>query len=176
MAVRAAVYVILRQSRGVDLTRSSVSNAFPGVQQCLKGLENRVLMMRRQGGWAAGWWSLPAGHIEVKDNETPAAAASRELMEEVGLELDEADLDVVHLTYRQPAGARDHTYIDLFLEARGDWRGTPANKEPAKCDRLEFMDIGQLPGNTLPHVRQALELWAGTEQALTYSCLKDDTL
>jgi ADP-ribose pyrophosphatase YjhB (NUDIX family) len=78
-ALHAAVYVILRQP--------------------LSACSKSILMMRRQGGWGAGQWSLPSGHIEIDLLETPTRAAVREVLEEVGVEVSEQSLKVVHVMY-----------------------------------------------------------------------------
>jgi 8-oxo-dGTP diphosphatase len=157
MSLRAAVYVILRQSCLRRIARADLSRSSDGRsgRQPESG-DHSVLMMRRQGGWGAGQWSLPAGHVEVANRETPAAAASREVMEEIGVDVAEEDLRIVHVTYR-PSGP-DITYVDFFLEAT-QWTGTPVNLEPSKCDGLEFVEAGKLRTNTLPHVKDAIDRW-----------------
>jgi 8-oxo-dGTP diphosphatase len=47
--------------------------------------EDRLLMIRRGNGPAAGEWSLPGGHVEF--GEPVAAALVREVFEETGLEV-----------------------------------------------------------------------------------------
>ncbi|MHB1924807.1 MAG: NUDIX domain-containing protein, partial [Acidimicrobiales bacterium] len=47
--------------------------------------DERLLMIRRGHGPAAGEWSVPGGRVEV--GETLAEAVVREVMEETGLEV-----------------------------------------------------------------------------------------
>ncbi len=36
------------------------------------------------------------------------------------------------------------------------FEGNPENKEPQKCDHVDWYDLENLPDNTLPHVKFAL--------------------
>lgn len=52
---------------------------------------DRALVVERAAGREQGTWGLPGGHLASED-DTPAAAAERELAEETGLQVDPADL------------------------------------------------------------------------------------
>lgn len=111
---------------------------------------SQVLLLRRHNtGYADGQYSVIAGHLEGA--ETVEAAATREALEEVGVQLDPAGLSVVGVMHRREEDER----IDWFLAARG-WAGTPANCEPAKCDELRWAALDDLPENVIPYVRRAL--------------------
>mmetsp|Transcript_21397 Transcript_21397/g.63734 ORF Transcript_21397/g.63734 Transcript_21397/m.63734 type:complete len:182 (+) Transcript_21397:249-794(+) len=171
MSLRAAVYVILQHSRGTRVTRLPRADGLTGPGPRPGG--RSVLMMRRQGGWGAGQWTLPSGHVDPDPQshlgvlETPTRAAVREVIEEVGVVVPEDSLEIVHAVYRTSTtrtgtSSESHdarTYVDFFLEA-ARWSGTPAIMEPSKCDQIRFVDVdGDLPRPTLPHVRRALRSW-----------------
>lgn len=114
--------------------------------------QNTVLLSRRcNTGYGDGDYSLPAGHIE--EAEFATAGAIREAEEEVGVRLKPTDLVPVHVMHRH---CGDHERIDFFFAATS-WAGELTNMEPAKCDDLAWFELGQLPTNTIPYIRAALE-------------------
>lgn len=114
----------------------------------------RLLMLRRfNTGYEDGNWSVPAGHLD--GGEPVTAAMAREAREEIGVDLDPAGLTVVHVMHRAPAGSGGER-VDFFLRARR-WTGVPVSREPGKCDRLDWWPAGDLPENTVPYVRAAIE-------------------
>ena len=114
--------------------------------------KERVLLLRRfNTGYMDGQYSLPAGHLN--GGETADVAACREAKEEAGVDIQPADLRLVHTMHRQAEG---HERIDLFFVAE-NWSGKPNNTEPHKCDDLKWVNQNALPDNTVPEIRQALE-------------------
>lgn len=113
--------------------------------------ENQILLSRRfNTGFRDGEYSVPAGHLD--GNETVIAAGIREAEEEVGIKLEAGDMIFSSVMHR----LEDDERVDFFIHVH-KWLGEPFNAEPDKCDDLRWVDINQLPANTVPYVRQALQ-------------------
>ena len=114
--------------------------------------DDKVLLSRRfNTGWGDGNYSVVAGHLD--GNETFLQAMIREAKEEAGIEINEKDLQVVHVMHRKT----DHERIDFFIKA-DKWKGTPRIMEANKCDDIRWFEIDNLPENTVPYVKQAIEM------------------
>ncbi|MBI2172903.1 MAG: NUDIX domain-containing protein [Candidatus Aenigmarchaeota archaeon] len=113
--------------------------------------EGKVLLSRRfNTGWMDGNYSVPAGHLD--GNETFLQAMIREAKEETGIDINEKDLRVVHVIHRKT----DHERADFFIQAER-WDGMPKIMEPDKCDDIGWFPVDELPSNTIPYIRQAIE-------------------
>ena len=124
---------------------------FPATVHLFFFCEGQVLLSRRfHTGYRDGEYSVPAGHLD--GNETVLAAAQREAAEEVGVRLELADIVFSSVMHRREGDER----IDFFVKVRA-WQGEPFNNEPDKCDELCWAPVDQLPPNTIPYVRRALE-------------------
>ena len=113
--------------------------------------DSRVLLLRRyKTGYEDGNYSVVAGHIdggeELKD------AMIREAKEEAGIEIRRSNLEVVGVLHLKS----DREYIAFFLEA-STWFGEITNMEPDKCDDLRWFGFHDLPQNTIPYIRRAIE-------------------
>jgi ADP-ribose pyrophosphatase YjhB (NUDIX family) len=112
--------------------------------------DGRVLLMRRAGtGFFDGLYSLPGGHVEP--GESLFMTARREAAEELGVELDLADLTRVGVAHRRS----DTNRIDFFIRA-ARWRGEPRIAEPTKCDALGWFARERLPATLVPYIGAAL--------------------
>jgi 8-oxo-dGTP pyrophosphatase MutT (NUDIX family) len=144
----------LREDRPEDVrSRLGRHTVVPAAHLLLVDERGRLLMLRRAGGWAAGLWSVPAGHLDGREPVTTAMA--REAREEVGVGLDPDDLRMVHVMHRAADGGGGER-IDFFLRC-WRWTGAPTNREPAKCAELDWFDLDDLPADTVPYVRAAVE-------------------
>jgi 8-oxo-dGTP pyrophosphatase MutT (NUDIX family) len=113
--------------------------------------EGQILLLRRYNtGFADGMYSVPAGHLD--GGETVIAAAAREAQEEVGVRLDADCIHFSHVMHRMDGDER----VDFFVQV-SQWDGEPVNAEPEKCDDIRWVDVDDLPTNTVPYIRQALQ-------------------
>jgi 8-oxo-dGTP diphosphatase len=86
--------------------------------------EGKILLARRpEGKKLAGLWEFPGGKLHP--GETPEAALARELLEELGITVQEKDL--APFTFASHAYERFHLLMPLFLCRR--WAGTPQPRE-----------------------------------------------
>lgn len=114
--------------------------------------DNALLMLRRYNtGYEDGNFSVLAGHLE---DEPATAAARREGKEEAGIDIDENDLEFVHLMHRRKPNG--DIKIDFFFRCTR-WSGQVENAEPHRCDLMTWCDENDLPPNTVPYVRTALD-------------------
>lgn len=112
---------------------------------------NILLARRYHTGFMDGHYSVPAGHLD--GNETVREGCAREMREEIGISVNVADLDVVHVMFRK--SERDER-IDFFMTAK-TYEGEIRNVEPEKCDDLRWFPLNALPNTTIEYVRIAIE-------------------
>ncbi|MFC1841501.1 NUDIX domain-containing protein [Candidatus Dependentiae bacterium] len=108
-----------------------------------------LLYLRENTGYADGYYSLVAGHLD--GNETATEAMIREAKEEAGIIISPNNLHVVHIMHRMS----DRENIDIFFSCK-KWEGTVQNVEPHKCGGLEFFDKNKLPEKTMEYIKTAL--------------------
>ena len=114
------------------------------------------MVLRRNTGWMEGYYSLPAGKGEW--NEPFSVGAAREALEEAGVKIEIDDLQFVHIAHRHDKDRFDKKFtdwVDVYFEA-DYWQGEPYNAEEEKSERLEWLDINNLPKNVVPPQRDAL--------------------
>lgn len=123
--------------------------------------EDKILFIKRSNtGWMDGYFSLPAGKMD--EHESPAKAAVREVVEEIGVDTKSDNLQLVHTMYNLTHGQE---WIGMYFLCHA-WEGEATIKEPRKHSELRWEPITKMPENTIPYVRQAIENWA---QNITYS-------
>lgn len=109
-----------------------------------------ILLLRRANtGYQDGKFSVVAGHLD--GNETVKQAAIREAQEEVDVIIRPEDLSVVQVMHRRSQDER----IDWFLVTEC-WDGEIRNREPERCDLLDWHKLDDLPGNVIPYVAHAI--------------------
>lgn len=108
-----------------------------------------VLLKRQNTGYEDGNYGLIAGHAE--ENESVVAAMVREAREEAGIEINPANLELVHVMHRRQEDER----IDFFFVCK-NWKGEIVNNEPDKCSEILLADPHALPQNTIPYIIKAI--------------------
>jgi ADP-ribose pyrophosphatase YjhB (NUDIX family) len=112
--------------------------------------DRKVLLVRRSVEPEIGKWTLPAGFVE--GDEDPRVTASRECLEETGLEVRIGELvDVIHGS-EHSSGA---TIVIIYAaEVTG---GELAASDDA--DAAEFFGLTDLPPLAFEATRVAIEGW-----------------
>jgi 8-oxo-dGTP diphosphatase len=124
---------------------------FPVTVHLLFFRDDQILLIRRfNTGYRDGEYSVPAGHLD--GNETVMAAAAREAGEEIGVQIEVSEIAFSSVMHRNEGDER----VDFFVHVH-KWRGEPVNAEIDKCDELLWKDVNDLPMNTIPYVRQAIQ-------------------
>ncbi|GAC1499501.1 MAG: hypothetical protein NVS1B10_02290 [Candidatus Saccharimonadales bacterium] len=102
-----------------------------------------AFVLRQNTTWQDGFYGLIAGKVE--HNETFLSAAIREAKEEAGVSLKPENLEHQLTVYRRSS---DSDWIDVIFEAR-DWPGELYNAEPKVHASLDWLDLDNLPENTI---------------------------
>lgn len=100
----------------------------------------RVLLCHRSPHrlWFPNVWDFPGGHVHA--GEDPEDALRRELIEELGVELEDIGDGPVLRRIDTEAG------LDLTLWVSRRWRGTPLNRQPEEHDAIGWFERDQLAG------------------------------
>jgi ADP-ribose pyrophosphatase YjhB (NUDIX family) len=118
---------------------------------------NKIAMvLRKNTGWMDDHYGLPAGKGEWF--ETFTSGAIREAKEEAGVDIVLGDLRFVHMAHRHGEDRftkKFMDWVDVYFEA-DQWTGEPFNAEEEKSERLDWLDLNNLPENIVPSQRAAL--------------------
>jgi 8-oxo-dGTP diphosphatase len=101
---------------------------------------DRLLLCHRAPArrWYPDVWDFAGGHVEP--GEGPLEALRREVLEELGVELEGVDGDpVLHLLVPE-------TGLDLTVWVSRRWRGEVTNRQPEEHDAIGWFGREQLGG------------------------------
>lgn len=119
----------------------------PGVAAVIRDDEGRILLQEKASGEG---WSLPAGGIEP--GESPEEAMRREVLEETGLVVDDAELLAVfggkEFRYTYPNGDEvEYTVVLFGCTAHGE----PGTGSGPETRRVKFLSRDEMPKLALPY-------------------------
>jgi len=119
--------------------------------------DGSVLLQQRQNtGYMDGHWSFSAaGHLER--DESVHAAAVREVYEELGVRIREADLEPVCTIHRRQNERDGGQRVDFFFTV-SSWSGEPTVREPERSGGIRWVELSALPGPLVPVDAIALEM------------------
>jgi len=125
--------------------KKGVDHIGVGVGAIIFDGSNRVFLAKRgkEAGNETGKWEFPGGGVEF--GETLEHALAREVMEEYGFEIEILSLlDVVnHIIPDEKQHWVSPSFICRIT------KGTPAIKEPHKCDEIGWFGLDSLPEDQL---------------------------
>ncbi len=123
------------------------------VQVILFNNKNEVLLLKRKStGFSDGLYGFVGGHVEK--NEQILDAVTRELKEEIGVDVKKENLKFKSVMNRKVN--EDTEYIDFVFTVR-KWNGTVKNMEPEKCSELIWYNPKKLPQNIIDFEKYLIE-------------------
>jgi 8-oxo-dGTP diphosphatase len=112
------------------------------VAAALTNEKREILLQKRpQGGSMAGLWEFPGGKVE--EGETPESALIRELREELGIEVDAANLHPFTFASEDLGGR--HLLLLLYLCRQ--WTGEP---NPLHAEETVWVTAPDMRGLDMP--------------------------
>jgi len=125
-----------------------------------------LLQQRANTGYLDGYYDFAcSGHVDP--GESIRSTVVRELMEEIGVQAYEDDLQLIHIN--QNILDTPYTNFTFVLEK---WSGTPRICEPEKCSDLAYFALDALPEKCTLNVR--VNEKSGFSPDLTYSYITPD--
>ena len=113
-------------------------------------IEEILLQKRQNTGYMDGKYDTGcSGHLDP--NESIMTALIREAKEELGIVLQEEELELVSVVHDFP-----DDYIRFFFKATS-YEGIPTIMEPEKCSELIWAPINSLPEDTIFHIKSTIE-------------------
>lgn len=128
----------------------------PAAYLLLTDDQGRVLLTHRRGSYMSDHWACgAAGHVEA--GESVLDAAVREAREELGVEIDPADLEPLTAMHRTAGnGLAIDERVDFFFRVRR-WAGEPTRMEPDRSAGIAWFALDALPDPVVPHELEVFE-------------------
>lgn len=116
--------------------------------------KKEILLQKRQNtGYMDGMYDVAtSGHLEK--GESLKQAMIREAKEEIGIDIKERDLELL-TTYHENQNELSLEYLKFFFKAN-NYEGIPTIMEPYKNAELLWVDINNLPDNTIYSIKEAI--------------------
>ncbi|MEU5436037.1 NUDIX domain-containing protein [Streptomyces sp. NPDC020719] len=92
--------------------------------------DGHVLLSLRQGGYAAGQWQVPSGHLDA--GEPTDDGTAREGFEEIGITVNASDLELAHFIDHRAPG--EEPRLGVFYRALA-WDGEPLQRRARQMRR-----------------------------------------
>ena len=108
--------------------------------------KTEIVMML--AGYLDNQYDLPGGHLEP--GEDLFDAMIREAKEEIGITIKREDMQIVHIYH--------HFSKDVlkFVFKVTNYSGEIQNLEPEKCKEIKWIDINNLPENTIKGIKNEI--------------------
>lgn len=108
--------------------------------------EGRIFFLRRANtGWADGFLTVPAGHVD--EGQLVRGAAIVEAKEEACVDVAVEDLEFVHADYEKDE------YTNFYFKAK-KWNGEPTLGEPNLASEVVWADKDNLPDDIIPQLKR----------------------
>lgn len=120
--------------------------------------DGKLLLQKRNSGALKGIYTPVSGHVD--GHETVIEALVREAMEEAGIVINPSNL-AVKVVAHLPNAPYKGGYQDIinFFCFTDKFAGTIENREPDKCESLEFYDLENLPIDMMSHVFDVIKAY-----------------
>ncbi len=131
------------------IEKSNEKNVLHVVAAALVSENGRVLVQQRPTGSSMeGLWEFPGGKVEP--GETPEAALARELFEELGISVDQADL--LPLSFASEPLGESHLVLLLFLCTKWSGEAMALHATNLKWVEMDALDDLAMPPADRPLV------------------------
>lgn len=115
--------------------------------------EEILLQRRKNTGYMDGYYDLSAsGHVEKDEPMTKALI--REANEEIGIDINEKDIEFVTMMHTNTPETNQIYYNGFFKVTK--YNGEVKVNEPTKCEEIKWFNLNNLPENILQDRVEAL--------------------